>query len=76
MGQKIPEDLPYVGSKSSEGLSQIMVWKASIVAGEIARFVLGCWKAFANYLISSLNSSGFSFRRISLEKIISKQTMK
>ena len=27
MGQKIPEDLPYVDSKSSKGLSQIIVWK-------------------------------------------------
>ena len=72
MRQKIPEDLPYVGSKSSKGLSQIIVWKTSIVAGEIARFVLGCWKPFANHLISSLNSSGFSFRRSSLEEFISK----
>ena len=29
--KKIPEDLPYVGSKSSEGLSQIMVCVGNIV---------------------------------------------
>lgn len=71
MGQNIPKDLLYEGSKSSKGLSQIIVWKASIVAGETARFVLGCWKPFVKHLISFLNSSGFSFWQISLEEFIS-----